>query len=251
MNDLLALLKREVLEHSSLWKVPLILLAVGVLIKISMTAGNLSLNVNTPDFLGLDDTVDGAVSSVVSRGLGWMNSLIAFVMLAVAVFYTLSCLYGERQDESILFWRSLPISDSMTIASKLMIGLILVPLLIVVSQILMAIVFMGGQSIEYIATYFTHTIEDSAKLIAWLMLPLISWCLLCSEIAKKNPFLLAFVAPVIVIALDGLFLDSGLSGLIVDRFSSSQRSSMLLLISGLGFSVVCIAVATVKRSQRI
>jgi len=251
MNVLLALLKREILENSSLWKVPLVLLALGVLIKISMSAGNLSINVNTPDFLNLDSTVDGAISSVVLSGLGWMNSLVLFVMLVVTVFYTLSCLYGERQDQSILFWRSLPISDSMTIASKLLIALILVPLLIAVCQFLMALVFIGGESINYISSYFVNTAQNNVKLILWLMLPLISWCLLCSEIAKKNPFLLAFIVPIIVISIDGLFLTSGLSDLIVNRFLSRNHDSLTLLLSGVGFSLICIIAATVKRSQRI
>lgn len=251
MKTLLALIKREILEHKSIWKIPAILLGIGVLIKISMSAGNLSVNIDTPDFLQLDGVINNTLDSVVTRALGFMNSLVSFVMLLVAVFYALACLYNERQDESILFWRSMPISDGLTVASKLLIALVLVPLLIIVCQFFMSVVFLGTDTIVYVTNYLSHSAENIIKMMMWLMLPIISWCLLCSEIAKKNPFLLAFVAPVIVIFVDKLFFDTGLSGLIMDRFSSKSHDSSLLLITGIGFSAVCIFMATIKRSQRI
>ena len=93
MKTLLALLKRELLEHSSIWKVPMVMLAVGVLVKLSLSFGNLSVNVNTPDFLNLDQTVDNAVDGVLIKTLWAVNWLISIVMIVVAAFYALACLY--------------------------------------------------------------------------------------------------------------------------------------------------------------
>jgi len=251
MKVLLALLKREVLEHRSIWKVPVVLLSIGILVKVSMMVGNLSINFDTPDLLQLDKTIDSAINKVVAKALNAMNGLVVFVMMLVAVFYTLSCLYNERQDESILFWRSLPISDGMTVASKLLIALVLVPLVIILCQLVMSVVFMGGDSGRYLSTFLTESIAKITQMMAWVMLPLISWCLLCSEIAKKNPFLLAVVAPTLLIFVDSLFFDTGISQLITDRFSDQHQGSVMLLITGIGFSAVCIVMTTVKRSQRI
>src|SRR3974377_454901 len=47
----------------------------------------------------------------------------------VAVFYCLDALYGERRDRSILFWKSLPVSDSIVVLSKAAIPLAVVPLI--------------------------------------------------------------------------------------------------------------------------
>lgn len=251
MKVLFALLKREVLEHRSIWKVPAVLLSIGVLVKVSMMAGNLSINIDTPDLLQLDQTIDNTINKVVAKALSMMNGLVTFVMLLVAIFYTLSCLYNERQDESILFWRSLPISDAITVASKLLIALVLVPVVIILCQMILSVVFMGAESINYLSAYLGPSISKIGQMTVWLMLPVISWCLLCSELAKKNPFLLAVVAPTLLIFVDRLFFDTGVSQLITDRFSINNDGSIMLLITGFVFSVGCIVVATVKRSQRI
>jgi len=47
----------------------------------------------------------------------------------VGIFYSLDALYGERRDRSILFWKSLPVSDLTTVLSKFTIPLIVLPLL--------------------------------------------------------------------------------------------------------------------------
>src|ERR1700688_2808540 len=52
-----------------------------------------------------------------------------FLLLAVLLpYYLLDCLYAERKDRSILFWKALPISDAQTVLSKLLVALAIVPL---------------------------------------------------------------------------------------------------------------------------
>src|SRR6266576_3882626 len=50
--------------------------------------------------------------------------------ILVSVFYCLDALYGERRDRSILFWKSLPVSDVTTVLAKASIPLVILPLLI-------------------------------------------------------------------------------------------------------------------------
>src|SRR5260370_42454228 len=52
-------------------------------------------------------------------------SLIMGTALIVGIFYSLDALYGERRDRSILFWKSLPVSDLMTVLSKLAIPIVI------------------------------------------------------------------------------------------------------------------------------
>ena len=67
MKTMFALLKREILEHPSIWKVPAIMLLVSGLVQLSFAMGNLSIDVDTPDFLNLDSTVDATVSQVLAK----------------------------------------------------------------------------------------------------------------------------------------------------------------------------------------
>jgi len=229
--------------------------ASSALVKVSMSFGSLAIDVNITSFLNIDETVDqavdGAVDQAVFGSLWFVNGLITLVMVFVAVFYALSCLYTERQDQSVLFWRSLPISDSITVASKLFVALVITPLLIVFCHVVLSIIFLGLGSIEYLQGFILISISSTARITAWLLLPMVSWCLLCSEVAKRIPFLLAFIVPIIAVAVDFLFIDVGLTNLIFDRFLLKNHTSLTLLVSGVVFSLVCVFIATTKRSQRI
>jgi ABC-2 type transport system permease protein len=55
--------------------------------------------------------------------------LMMLTTILVNVFYCADALYGERRDRSILFWKSMPVSDLTTVLAKASIPLIIVPLL--------------------------------------------------------------------------------------------------------------------------
>jgi ABC-2 type transport system permease protein len=248
---MLALLKREVLEHRNIWLVPLILIAIAILVRLSLTFGSLSIDFELPDQLQLDSAVHNVVDGIVARGLNWMNYIIMMTIMAVACFYTLSCLYNERQDESVLFWRSLPISDTTTIVSKLLIALVVAPLTIIVCQTVVAFVFFGFGAFDYLTIYFSGSFSLLMKIVVWSLLPTVAWCLFCSEVANKNPFLLAFMAPVLLWVIDALFLNVVNDLIMVDRWLGFNDYTTIPLISGLVLSAVFISLAIVKRSQRI
>lgn len=247
-----ALLKREILEHRNLWKVPAILIGISALVKLSLMVGNLSFDLEVPKQLELDSAIDSALDTVIASSLNSMNYVIMMVMFIVSIFYALSCLFNERQDESVLFWRSLPISDSLTVASKLTIALVVVPLVIVLSQAVVAMIFFGVDAFEYLSTYYSSSLALLVKVILWSMLPVIAWCVFCSSVATKNPFLMAFIAPIILILVDKLFLDGVISQtFIINRLTGISDYTLMPLIWGLVFSGVCIALTISKRSQRI
>lgn len=252
MKTMIALLRREILEHRSIWLMPLILIGIAMLVRMSLVFGNLEVNIDVPSQLNLDDTINSVRDGVVARGLNLMNYIIMMTLLAMACFYSLSCLFTERQDESVLFWRSLPISDSMTVASKLAIALVVIPSTVLISQTIVAIIFFGVDAFNYLSVFFSSSLSTLLKVIAWSLLPTIGWCFFCSEVANKNPFLLAVVAPVLLWVTDWLFLDGTIGNILhVNRWLGFDDYSMMPLISGLVISVVGIGFAIVKRSQRI
>src|SRR2546423_11572068 len=55
--------------------------------------------------------------------------MIMFTAFIVAVFYCLDALHGERRERSILFWKSLPVSDFTTVLSKAVVALVVIPVI--------------------------------------------------------------------------------------------------------------------------
>ena len=75
-------------------------------------------------------------------------------LVLVLTFYLLDCLYAERKDRSILFWKSLPVSDAATVASKLLVALAVVPLGVYVVAILSDLLF---SAIIAVRASFNHS----------------------------------------------------------------------------------------------
>jgi ABC-2 type transport system permease protein len=142
--------------------------------------------------------------------------LIMGTTFVVAIFYCLDALHGERRDRSILFWKSLPVSDLTTVLSKASIPIVVLPLLTfaitVVTQWIMllmeSVVFLAkGQNV---ATTLWSQLGLSQM---WLMLlyhlvtvhalwyaPIFCWLLLVSAWARRAPILWAAL-PLLAIAL--------------------------------------------------
>src|ERR1700686_265650 len=134
--------------------------------------------------------------------------------IVVSVFYCLDALHSERRDRSILFWKSLPVSDATTVLAKASIPLVILPLLTVAITIAMqwlmlllssAVVLVSGQSV---ATLWTKL---SFFRMSWLMLyhvltahalwpaPIYCWLLRVSGWPRRATFLWAAL-PVVAIA---------------------------------------------------
>ena len=134
-------------------------------------------------------------------------------LLIVAVFYCLDALYGERRDRSILFWKSLPVSDLTTVLAKASIPVLILPLVTfavtVVTQSIMALlstVVLLGSGLS------ATTLWNHLPLIQmWLGLfdhlvgfhglwyaPFYCWMLLVSAWARRAPFLWAALPPLAI-----------------------------------------------------
>jgi ABC-2 type transport system permease protein len=134
------------------------------------------------------------------------ETLIMGTMFIVAIFYCLDALYGERRDRSILFWKSLPVSDLTTVLSKASIPLVVLPLLTFVvtaaTQLLMLLISSavllgsGAQAAVLWANLplfqmwiglFFHLLAIHGLYYA----PFYGWMILVSGWARRAPFLWA------------------------------------------------------------
>src|SRR5690606_25376648 len=124
----------------------------------------------------------------------------------------IGALYDERKDRSVLFWKSLPVSDGETVLSKVVSATVTVPLLATAVAIATMLVFLlmlsvmvmahGGNPWELIwgpgnplliAVYALAAIPVYAL---WA-LPIVGWLMLCSAWARSVPFLWALLVPVL------------------------------------------------------
>jgi len=132
--------------------------------------------------------------------------LIMATAFIVAVVYCLDALHGERRDRSILFWKSLPVSDLTTVLSKASIPLVVLPLLtfaitVVTQGIILllttAIVLGSGLSVATLWTqvpFFHMSVLLLYHLVTVHALwhaPIYAWLLLVSVWARRAPFLWA------------------------------------------------------------
>src|ERR1700730_7477948 len=202
-------LRRELWENRSIYIAPLAAAAVFIL-------GFLISLIGLPHTMRALPTLDPADQhEAVAMPYNFAAGLIMVTALIVAVFYCLDALHGERRDRSILFWKSLPVSDLTTVLSKASIPLVVLPLLAfgitVATQLIMlllstAVVLGSGLSV---ATLWTQLSLFQMSLMLFYHLltvhvlwhaPIYSWLLLVSGWARRAAFLWA-VLPVLAICV--------------------------------------------------
>jgi ABC-2 type transport system permease protein len=142
--------------------------------------------------------------------------LIMATAFFVGLYYCLEALHSERRDRSILFWKSLPVSDLTTVLAKASIpfGLVLFSFVLTfVTQLIMlllssAVVLADGLSLT---TLWTHVslLQSSLMLLYHLVTvhvlwyaPIYAWLLLVSAWARRATFLWAVLPPLAICAIE-------------------------------------------------
>ena len=144
-------------------------------------------------------------------------ALIMGVALIVSIFYCLDALYGERRDRSILFWKSLPVSDVTAVISKLAIPILILPLvsfvITVATQLLTLVIssaiFAGSGAsaaslwnqasfIRVPAIWLYHLVAVHGLWYA----PFYAWLLLVSAWAPRAPFMWAALPPFVIVGVE-------------------------------------------------
>jgi ABC-2 type transport system permease protein len=190
--------RRELWENRSIYIAPLAVAAVALFaFSLSAIAGIWEKT------LKLDPT---QASEAVAQPYDMAASLMMLTCIVVSVFYCLDALHSERRDRSILFWKSLPVSDLTTVLAKVSIPLVVLPLLTFAITVAMqwimllfsSLILLGsGQSVAALWTKLSF-FRMSMLLLYHLLtahalwpLPIYCWLLLVSGWARRATFLWA------------------------------------------------------------
>ncbi len=172
------------------------------------------VNINGLDLALLTQKISAKDMADLGNGLDLtllLSSTWPFLVLAFVVFfYCLGALYDDRRDRSILFWKSLPLSDTQTVLSKVISALVIAPLVATLAAVATMFGFLLIISIVAVTHGGSPTtliwgpaspLSLSAGLLAAIpvyalwALPTAGWLLLCSAWAKSKPFLWAVMLP--------------------------------------------------------
>ena len=129
--------------------------------------------------------------------------IIGVVLGFVVFFYCLGALYDDRRDRSLLFWKSLPITDTATVLSKVVTATVVAPLIAVavgmLTGIVMLLMFAVTLSFHGVGVWhlllLSHPLQVMANLVGSIplyllwTLPTVGWLMLCSAWARSKPFL--------------------------------------------------------------
>lgn len=225
IGNQMALIKRELWEHRSVYVTPLAIASIVTLGTLAalMFASGFAHELDVAIF-GATNLAGNAERAVALTGFFVGTSWLFVLALAVLiVFYTLDSLYAERKDKSILFWRSLPVTDAETVISKLLTALFVIPLVAVVAIIATHIVNLiatsiwvsmkGGDAGHLIWGSVPLFDNWAAALVVILassvwMSPFVGWFLFVSAYTKRAPLLMAFLPMVLIPLIEGIFLRS-------------------------------------------
>ncbi len=173
------------------------------------------------DIAGVDDLAEATrVAGQVGDGILLVGIGLAMAVLTFVVFfYSLGSLYDDRRDRSILFWKSLPVSDTQMVLSKLAWALLLAPLLALAAGVLTGVAFWliaaltttingipGGSGIlthSHPLRIIGNVLLSFPVQILW-SLPTVGWLMLCSAWAKRFPFLWSVLIPFLFCAMAGV-----------------------------------------------
>ena len=238
-NKFTWLVKREFWEYrGSFFWAPLITAMIMIaitlmgLITAEVTAHQHGISINGFDVskitaaMGADDVEK--LHSALDVSLLGMCFPIGIVLFFVLFFYGIGTLYNDRADRSVLFWKSLPFSDTEAVLAKVAAAAVVAPVLAVAGMIVLQLGFLvllslyamfHGVNALPLLWSPTHLLSLWLKLIVRIpvnslwALPSIGWLFMCSSFARSKPFLWAVMLPVV-------------SGIIVSWFKLMQSFSL-------------------------
>lgn len=231
MNTMIALLKRESIENrvGMIWT-PLIVMGLMLLLIVSsliINAGDVTLGLSSDnrsimDLGGLLNELaqnDPQVrSGMVISFLSLLSSPALLILPFVIFFIMLGGLYEERRDRSFLFWKSMPVSDTAEVLSKLLAGVVLTPAVFFLAGIaaqIIALMFISlyglvqGAAVGAIwhpGAFLLNWLHAALAIAVWVLwaLPVFAWVLFCSAYAPRAPFMYAVVPLIALIILEGV-----------------------------------------------
>ena len=196
---------RELWENKSVYIAPAIVATV-LLLGALVSAGYLPER--RRNAMLLDEVRRRAAIELPYNIVAMMLIVTAFI---VGFFYCLDAFYGERRDRSILFWKSLPVSDFTTVLSKAIIPLGILPVIVFLIAIATQFCMLLISSAVLIPSGLAGTtwanfnlLRESVVLLCGLIVialwhaPIYGWALLVSGVARRATFLWAILPPLAI-----------------------------------------------------
>ncbi len=202
--------RRELWENRSVYLAPL---AIAGVCLVGMLLSAIGLHHR---MAALTNASDPKAAAALMGSYSFSAAAILLTGLLVSLFYCVGALSNERRDRSILFWKSLPVSDLVTVAAKATIPVAVIPAVtlavVYASQVVTLAFFsllVAAQGFS-LSLYWAHV---DLRLM-WTMLayglftlalwhaPLVGWLLLVSAWAKRSPMLWAVVPPLALAAVE-------------------------------------------------
>ncbi len=233
--------RRELWENAAVWRGPLIAAAVmifGMLVgavshpQVFVSTGGADLQLRTHNGMPLEPLFVRMLPYAIAT-VGIM-----FTGGVIGMFYCLGALNGERRDRSILFWKSLPVSDLTTVLAKAVIPLVVLPVCVTITIIVTHLIMLALHA----AGLAAHG-EDAGALLGqlpllklWLVAtwgavaytlwwaPIWGWLLMVSAWAKRMPILWAILPPFAVPIFERIAFNTSYSSKILsDRFGGASN----------------------------
>ena len=272
--------RREIWENRSLYVAPLVVMAF-VIFGLFINLFGLPRKMQTFDTL-----TPARQQALLARPFGIAPAPIMLTTFLVAFFYLLDALYGERRDRSILFWKSLPVSDLTTVLSKAAIPLLVLPVIAWILSLIAVIVLfvlssmiLAGAGISPTILWSNARLGERVLIMAYGLCvhvlwfaPIYGWVLMISGWAKRTPILWVLLPPVAINVLERVafntsyfqsFIVYRLKGAMTEAFvvepNSLNRISQLSplrfftsggLWLGLIFAAACFGAAVYMRRNR-
>jgi ABC-2 type transport system permease protein len=199
--------RRELWENRSIYIAPLAVAALGL-------SGFVFTLIHPPKSkdMGLAAINPSFDPTALAMPYSHAAMLLMLTSFIVVIFYCLDALYGERRDRSILFWKSLPVSDRTTVLAKASIPLAVVPLTVFAITVALQLAMLGLSVVTLlmsggsVATLWRQLplfqlqavlLYTLAVITLWYA-PIYAWLLLISAWARRTTFLWAVLPPLAI-----------------------------------------------------
>jgi ABC-2 type transport system permease protein len=216
---------RELWENRSIYAAPLI---VAVVVLFGFLVSTIGMPERRQGVLLLDPAHQRAAIGMPYDAAAMILIFTAFI---VGVFYCLDALHSERRDRSILFWKSLPVSDFTTVLSKAAIPIVILPLIMFALIVLLQFLMLLWSSAVLLSSGLAGTtwtrfnlFQQSLILLYSLIViglwhaPIYGWALMISGWARRATFLWAVLPLFAISILEKLAFDtSHFASMLKDR----------------------------------
>lgn len=230
LREFTMLVRREYWEHRSLLWAPLgvaLLIVLGTVFGTHLQGGvRISLDGAEADYFSHLATDVSAQTKIFAIWVAALMLPILVAALFVCFGYLVDCLYAERKDRSILFWRSMPVSDRDTVLAKFFVAMVATPALVwlvslvtsVITFVLVSVKVSGtalaplGQwhGITWLSVQWT-LLQNLLVAALWYS-PVAAYLMLVSVYAKRSGWVSAALPPLLVVIAERLIFGTSYAG---------------------------------------